>query len=64
MIILDGGERLEVKPGRLTALIRWLVAHREWIERQEKMQLTFDCSGERAQAVVKERQDIDPALFT
>jgi hypothetical protein len=61
MVIVLDGRRVEIDPGRLAALVQWLVTHRERFEHQEKVQVTFDCAGDRAIAVVKERVDVDPA---
>lgn len=63
MIILDEGTRYEIRNGRLVALIRWLITYRDRFEDKARVQLTFDCAGDRANATVKERSDVDPTLF-
>ena len=59
MIVVDGGERRRIPPGRPRAILRWLLEHRERIEQRDRIQVTFDCAGERAQAVIKETDYID-----
>jgi hypothetical protein len=53
MIIVDEGRRLRVPEGRPAAMIRWLIEHRDQIERAGKIKLTFDFAGKRTTASVQ-----------
>lgn len=62
MIVIDDDRRTEIPPGRLAALIRWLIDHRDKFEDLEKVQLLFDCAGQQAKVSIKERLEINSAL--
>lgn len=59
IIVRDGERRIEIQPGRLAALIRWLIEHREKFEELEKVQLVFDCAGQQAKIAIREHLTVE-----
>jgi hypothetical protein len=55
--VVDNGR--EYNPtGRVELLVRWLCQQMARVSGPEKVQVTFDCAGQRASVEVKERSSV------
>jgi len=43
---------------RVWKMIRWLLEEQERVNGRDKLQVTFDCAGERVVVAVKERVEV------